>query len=371
MNGFYWIYLAMLGFLLGYHFCKTEEKRRLIYYGACGFLILLFTLQDYSVSIDIPEYMNQYAIIPTLSLREMLVHKFEIGYVLLCRFVAFTFESERILLLALSVLILIPFSWAYERDTSQPMIALMAFLALGMYMHALIFWRQLVAMAILTFAYPYLQTRKFRKLLLVVLAAMTFHKTAIVFLGLYFIYPIPINKWLLLFCSILAAALGFFGDAIIEFGIRLIYPRYTEFPRLAMGGGTLLALLWVITLLSFWLFQDRFEESKIRIPFLMVLTAATIQPICFAFYNWLRIVLYFRIGLVAMTAQLYAELFENTDNKLMKLLNRLSPALHARVLHLYSKPWFPVVMQLILFAVLFIWYDSELEGARYLMAPVC
>ena len=84
MNGFYWIYLVMIAFLLGYGHAKTNEQKRLIYYSACGFLILLFTVQDFSVSIDIAEYMRQWAIIPNLSLGEMLVHKFEIGYVLLC-----------------------------------------------------------------------------------------------------------------------------------------------------------------------------------------------------------------------------------------------------------------------------------------------
>ncbi len=370
MNGFYWIYLVMLGFLLGYHFAKTRETRRLLYYGAAGFLILLFTLQDFSVSIDIAEYMRQYAIIPTLSFGEMLTHKFEIGYVLLCRFVAFAFESERVLLLALGVLMLVPFAWSYEQETEHPMVALMAFLALGIYMHAIIFWRQLVAMAILSLSYPYLRQRKLLPFLGVVLAAMCFHKTAVVFVGLYVVYNIPINRWLLLACAGLAGVLGFFGDAIIEFGIRVIYPNYKEFPRLVFGGETLLALCWVITLLSFWVFRDRLENPKIRIPFLMILIAATIQPVCFAFYNWFRIVLYFRVALAAMTAQLYGALFENRENGILHLLYRVSPRLHGKVMPLYDKKWFPVAMQLILFAVLFVWYDSELEGARYLMAPI-
>ena len=59
MNGFYWIYLAMLGFLLGYSCIQNKENRRLLYWGACSFLILIFTVQDFSVSIDIAEYMRQ------------------------------------------------------------------------------------------------------------------------------------------------------------------------------------------------------------------------------------------------------------------------------------------------------------------------
>lgn len=47
MNGFYWIYLVMIAFLLGYAFTKNKENKRLIYYGAYSFLILIFVVQDY------------------------------------------------------------------------------------------------------------------------------------------------------------------------------------------------------------------------------------------------------------------------------------------------------------------------------------
>lgn len=370
MNGFYWIYIVMMAFLLGYEFIRSKEKKRLLYYGACGFLILLFVVQDGSVSVDIGEYLHQYSIIPGLSFGEMLAHKFEIGFVLLCWVLQRLFESERVLLLAMSVLILLPFGRSFEEETENPMIALMAFLALGMYMHALIFWRQLAAMAILTFSCRYIHRRKLIPFLLVVLIAMTFHKVAVVFLPLYLVYRIPINKWLLLFCAAAAVFLGFFGKPIIQFGIAVLYPRYRDYPLLAIGGETLLALLWVIVLLSYWLLQDRLEDPAVRIPFLMLLVGATIQAICFAFFWWLRVVLFFRIALVPMTAHLYRELFQNKENKAMALLERYTPRVHRALLSVYDRKWFQVAALLVLFAVLFVWYESELDGAVYTMAPI-
>ena len=370
MNGFYWIYLVMLGFLVGYSLANTKEQRRSIYYASVVFLLIIFIAQDFSVSIDIAEYMRQYAIIPTLTFGQMLTHKFEIGYVLLCRLLEMTFESDRVLLLAMGVLILLPFGRFYDRESSQPMVALMAFVALGMYMHAIIFWRQLAAMAILTFAIPYIRQRKILPVLLITLAAMTFHKTAFVFLWIYLIYKIPIGKWLLIGCAGLAAVLGFFGNAIIDLGIALLYPKYALFPRLSIGGYTLQALLWVVTLLSYWVFRQRMDDPRVRIPFLMILTAATIQPVCLAFYNWLRIVLYFRVALAAITAELFVELFQNKENVVLALVNKVSPKLHGQIVKLYDTKWFSLAMQLVLFAVLFVWYVSELDGAVYRMAPI-
>lgn len=371
MNGFYWIYLVMIVFLLGYEFAKTNENKRLIYYGACAFLILIFTLQDYSVSLDIAEYMRQWEIIPELSLQEMLNHKFEISYVLLCRFLESTFESDRVLLLVLSCMIMLPFCRSYEEETENPMIALMAFVALGMYMHAIIFWRQLVAMAILTFSYRYIRERKLVPFLITMLIAVSFHKVSFIFVCIYVVYKIPVNRWLLLACGLCSMMLGFFGRPIIEFAIDVFYPQYEHFTRQYMGGETLLALLWVVALLSYWLLHDRLNEPKVKIPFLMILIAATIQPVCFAFYNWLRTVLNFRIALVPMTVYLYTELFQRTDgNKALALLEKYLPKIYVIVRPMYGKKWFRVVTQLILFAVLFVWYESELDGAVYIMAPI-
>jgi len=370
MNGFYWIYLVMMAFLLGYECIRNRENKRLLFYTASGFLILMFTLQDGSVSVDIAEYMRQWEIIPELTFPRMLSHKFEIGFVILCWLLERIFESDRILLLAMSVLIMVPFCKSFEEETENPMVTLMAFLALGMYLHAIIFLRQLAAMAILTFSFRYIRQRKFWPFLLLVLAAMTFHKVSVVFIPLYFVYNIPINKWLLLLCAAAAVFLAFFGKPIIEFGIAVVYPRYLEYPRLIDGGYTLLALLWVITLLSYWLLYDRLQEPAVRIPFLMVLVAAMIQPICFTFFWWLRVVLFFRIALVPITTHLYCELFQNRNNKAMLLIGRYLPRLHSRLLPLYGKTWFRIAAQLILFAVLFVWYESELDGAVYRIVSV-
>ena len=371
MNGFYWIYLVLLVCLVVYEQLIRKEDRRLLYYAAVGFLLLMFVAQDYSVSIDIAEYMRQYRIIPDLSFGQMLLHKFEIGYVLLCWILERVFTSERVLLLAVGMLILIPFGISFERETENPMLALMAFVALGMYMHAIIFWRQLIAMGILTFSYRFIRERKLIPFAVLVLLAMTFHKVSVVFFGLYLIYMVPINKWLLAGCAVGAALFSLFGSYIIEFGIAVIYPRYTDIPRLNMGGGTLLALLWVVTMLSYWVFRDRLKDDRIRLPFLMVLIAATIQPVCFAYYNWLRVVLFFRVALVPMSALLYQALFQQTDgNPMLELLGKISPSGAEKIKPLYGRSWFAIATQLAMFAVLFVWYVSELEDAVYVMAPI-
>ena len=368
MNGFYWIYIVMFGLMLWYHFTPGSEQKRLIYWGACGFLLLIFVVQDTSVSVDTAEYMRQYEIIPTLTFNQMLTHKFEIGFVLLCRILNALFEGRRVLLLCMSLLIMIPFARSFETDTEQPMVAMMAFLALGMYQHAIIFFRQLAAMAILTQGYRFITARKPWRFLATVLLAMSFQKFSVVFVLMYVLYAFPVNKWLLAAAAAVAVIGGVFCKPIMSFILTYVY-EYHPMYHITDGGYTLCIVLWIMVFLSYWLLRDRMDEPNIKLPFLMLLTAAALQPICFAFYNWLRIVLFFRIALVPLCAQLYAALFcRKENNPILMPLKRYTPGLHNRILPLYDTKWFQAVAQILLFAVLFVWYLSELEGSMYYMA---
>lgn len=370
MNGFYWIYMVMLAALLCYNFAKTKERKRLIYYSACGFLILLFVVQDFGVSVDTAEYMRQYDIIPTLTIRELFTHKFEIGYVLLCKLSACLFQGRRVLLLAVALLIMVPFAHSFEQETNHPMIALMAFLALGMYMHALIYWRQLCAMAVLTYSYRFIKERRLIPFLVTVLVAMTFHKASAVFVIIYLVYNIPVTKWLIFGSAAIAVFAGVLCEPIINFILTYVF-TYNPIYHIRDGGETLLIVLWVVVILAYWLLKDRMDEGKVRLPFLMVLIAATLQPVCFAFYNWLRVVLFFRIALVPLSAQLFEAIFcRREGNKVLALVERRIPGIYGFTRRMYDSKGFGIAAQVVMFAVLFLWYLSELDGAVYLMAPL-
>lgn len=370
MNGYYWIYLILLGALLCWESASRPDTRRAIYWASAGFLVLLFALQDDSVSMDLPEYMTQWALIPQLTLPEMLVHKFEIGFVLLCRVLYGLFGNPRVLVVVLGVGIVGLYSRWFDRETEEPMIALMAFLATGMYTYSMIFWRQLMAMAILTLSTRFIRQRKLLPFLLTVVAAMTFHKTSALFVILYPLYRAPMKKWLLLLCGGVSLVAAVFGRRLIRLAIQLALPLYRDLPLNPMGGGTLLAVLWLVTLAAWWLLEKRMEEPAVRLPLLMTLVAATAQSLCMTTYHALRVVLIFQVGLAPLTAQLCRELLRNPENRVMGWLRVHIPRLHGALVPCYGKKWFAITGEVLLFAALFVWFARDLDGGVYTMAPV-
>lgn len=371
MNGFYWIYLVMFAFLLAYHFVDSKETKVRLYYAACGFLILMFALQDYSVSGDSDEYMKQYEIIKTLPFSEFFAHKFEIGYVLLNRLLSTLFDSDRVLYLCMSILIMVPFSIWMEKEAPNPMMAMMTFVAIGFYFHSVVLWRQMLAMAILTFSHRYIRERRLVPFLLTVFIAMLFHQSSAVFILAYIAYALPINKWMVIAAAGIGATMIVLGKPIMWFINTYIYSTYNESFFGYDGGVTMLVVMWVFTLLVYWLMRDRLEEPQIKLLFMMMLIAVAIHPVVFTFGNWFRIVMYFRVAMVLLIPELYVTVFQQRENnKILSLLEKGTPGIYRAVLSVYDKKWFHGVIQVAMFAVLFFWFVSEMDGEYYILAPV-
>ena len=69
MNGVYWIYLGMLSFLLWYDRVREPPTKRLVYYGAGFFLILLVVLPlILSVERETEHPMAALMVIPALGM---------------------------------------------------------------------------------------------------------------------------------------------------------------------------------------------------------------------------------------------------------------------------------------------------------------
>lgn len=111
----------------------------------------------------------------------------EIGWIIFSRVVWMLFPRDKALVLAVGIITLISFSiffWRYSRNLA---ISFLVFICMGFWGMSFFILRQLVAMSILLFAYPFLEKRKPVPFFLLVALAAVFHQTAWIFL---LVYPI-------------------------------------------------------------------------------------------------------------------------------------------------------------------------------------
>lgn len=369
MNGFYLIYLVICGLTLYASLSAGKEKRTLTYFTGCAFLILMFVVQDLESGIDLHNYYYFYKEIIPLDLMGMLQYKtWEFGFVVLNKMAYLLDMGPRMLYVILSLVMLIPlFVWIY-RESEDPMLALFVFVAMGFYKMSIGVLRQWCAIAVLMHSCRFIKEKKLIPFLLMVGLAMLFHRTAGAFVVVYIACLFPVNRYIMLLAGVGSVALAVFGQPVMHF-LNLFVRVKAE--ASFSGGITMYVVLWTVTLFCYWLLHDRLNEPKIKVYFMMLLIAAATQSISFTFSNYARAVVYFSVALTLLVPELYAVVFQKKDgNPVLLLLDKWTPAIHGMVVRIYDKKWFQAGILLVMFAVLFFWFVSSMNGGYYVLAPL-
>ena len=369
MNGFYFIYLIVCALTLCSYFTVRKEKQNFVFLIGSFFLVLMFVAQDLESGIDLHNYYHFYQEIIPLDLKGMLHYEtWEFGFVVLNKLAHLMGMGPRMLYILLSLVTLVPlFVWMYQ-ESDDPMLALYVFVALGFYKTSIGILRQWCAIAVLVHSCRFIKEKKLIPFLLMVGLAMLFHRTAGAFAVVYIACLFPVNKYIMMLAVAGSVALAVFGQPVMHFlNLFVRVPAEVAFN----GGITMYVVLWTLTLLVYWLLHDRLNDVKVKVPFMMLLIAAATQSISFTFSNFSRAVQYFSVALTILVPELYTVVFrEKEGNPVLKLLEKWMPGAHGAVLKIYDKKWFRAGILVLMFAVLFVWFVSMLNGGYYILAPL-
>lgn len=226
------------------------------------FLIFLGLLmcRGMSVGADMPSYRYYFEKIGRYSWRAMLAYReMEPGYVMLNWLVAQLTKNYHHFVAVVSGAAVLPIAWFYKRTAEKPVLTVLLFACVApvsMYFSGL---RQILAMA---FSYPLwycARERKPLRFLLLVLLAMSFHKTAFVLLVLYPLYSLRITPaWLLLLMPALAAVYAFKRPLLLGL-IRLFWEKET---RLVETGATTVLILLILFAVYAYVIPDERKMDK-------------------------------------------------------------------------------------------------------------
>ena len=113
-------------------------------------------------------------------------------YFLLTKLCALLGVNRTAFLFLMAIIIYVPIFITIYKYSSKPYISILTYFAFGLFGYSLGIFRQMIAISIILCGIKFIENRKFWKYLIIILFAMTFHKTALLALVLYFLYPI---KW--------------------------------------------------------------------------------------------------------------------------------------------------------------------------------
>ena len=260
---------------------QSPRMKDFLYWICAGGIIIASALRSTDIGADTLTYCQEYQNIRALSFKEAMGFGWEQGYVAVNWVLGQFFESDRALLVFLTIFILIPIFVWIKKESNYPLLSLVMFIGMGMWNASIGIFRQWCAIAILTFSYKYIKARRFIPFLMVVLIAMLFHRTAAIFLLAYFIEGIPLNMNTIIATVPASVMVGLIGDKILNF--------LNKFARISEGGNfnggiSLLIVLWLCVVTPLICYKGKIPKE--------------LQPVAFAFSNWARIVVYFSISLL-------------------------------------------------------------------------
>lgn len=151
-------------------------------------------------------YWGMYDIIGKATWREVFNDSFahyERGYIIFNKVLYIFSKNAQFLLIVTAIITMAAIMWLIYKYSDSPLISVIVYLALPVFLINFSGVRQAIAVAITIFSFRFIKEKRLIPFILMVLLANTFHASAIIFLAAYPVYYVKTQKNILKIGSVL------------------------------------------------------------------------------------------------------------------------------------------------------------------------
>lgn len=270
------IYIALAAFpvLLGAFFPDLYEnkKQKRQFYLICGFVMLLIMgLRHYSLgSSDTLNYYNAMKRASVSISWENFYNPdyFELGAQVFIYSLSRIFKDPQWLLVITSLMYIVAIFYFIDNNSDDIPLSITLYIALGLMIFNLQGMRQSIAMSICLFAYEQAKRKHLIRFLVLIIIAVTFHQTAIVFLPVYIVCRLRYSHKNMLIMSLIALLI-ITNASRITFIANSLFDR--SYNTAVDQGGFVAMLIYIIILIITLLFDYRLKDGNTKTPLLYIL----------------------------------------------------------------------------------------------------
>lgn len=224
-----------------------RKKKNIMYNLVTVWLILLSGCRGVGVGADYDSYQRYFEIYSRLSWRDVLTYDLEPGYALLNKIVSALWGDYQVLLFICAIFSIIGVVHYIKNNSNHPIFSIWIYITMMSYQSTFTRLRQAIAISFVLFAYEYAKKRDFKKFLLLILVATSFHSTAIFMLIIYPILnkKISMKAFLAICFGVVALIIGgpYYGNLINTF---LSFVKYSKYIGTQSGEGEVLLCVYII-----------------------------------------------------------------------------------------------------------------------------
>lgn len=307
--------IISITYLLTNYLIKNENKKTIFLSIAFIELLLFLGLRDTSVGIDLKNYIPFFNLFKDSGWDIVLRIKLEKGYIIYNKLIGLV-GGENLFLFITALVSLIGVYFSILKYSKNYFLSTFIFITMHFYIFLFSGLRQAIAYSIIWISLKYIKERKLLKFIILILIAISFHKTAIIFLPVYFLANKKITvKYVSIFAS--ASLVTFvFRTQIIDLIKRFIYSNYTM--SQSYGGYKLLLLLIMIFAGSLYILykkNNNEEQEQNRIWLNMLLIGILVQTLASIEGNIARLTMYFEYAIIF----LIPNIIEEIDDRKVKI----------------------------------------------------
>lgn len=264
---------------------------------------LIMGLRNVSVGADTHNYSRYFEQISQSNWKQIIGNirflkydSLEIGYVTFVKICSILNENYIFSQLILSLFFCLSMAYFYKDNVKSKIILTTVFLGCGLYLLAFNINRQMIAVALTMLSWNCLLRQKKIRTVLLLLLAMTFHISAIVFLFAYFVYMFRKNKIALevIITGVVIASINYryVVNFISEF--LSVYNRYFGNVRTKQTIGMSILLYGIILILAGYIFFNRGKFGNLECLYAIFSSVYVICNFIGVYFNYFeRIGLYF------------------------------------------------------------------------------
>lgn len=250
-----WIVLIVYLIWIRLLFCNFKNKKNQKYYlilsGIAIILVMALRYPHYEGVYDLSEYYKFYKIVGLTPWSEIftVVSRFEPGYVILNKFLYIICPWQQTILIVEAIVSVFCISYFIYKNSDDPFLGIMFYVTLGVMTFQLTGFRQSFAMSICLLSIECIKNKNLKKFILLNLLAMSFHKTAMIFLPAYFILNNKINLKTFIYTIVLLITSEPLGRIITILGNYILEKEYSGVDEVGMTGWLINMSIYMIILI--------------------------------------------------------------------------------------------------------------------------
>lgn len=305
-----------------YQKTKMNNSSRKWYLTICGIPILLVTaLRDNSIGgNDSQQYYNHYLIAQSMSLKQFTEFtRVENGYDTVIKILSSVFHNPQFVFVFSGLFFTIVICRYIYIYSTSPMTSMILYITLGSFTFSLMGLRQTIAMSICLLSIEYIKKKKLIIFVSLIIIAMQFHVTAIIFLPMYILSKISVSAKNILLFSIVSSVIIFSANSIIDIANNLFGSDYTNSIN---SGGIVVVLIYLITIFTAFLFRNKILKNKDNTLFFNMVLLGFISYI-FRYIGAMaseRISFYFFYAVIILLPETINSLVDEKESRLVRYI---------------------------------------------------